>query len=286
MYFNPRKYTLMDAPRSVRRRWAAKGAKTRLKNLLERCRSDLHDTVEQAQAKLQAAIGEYEEDDDDSEDDVVAPLTPTQRAMQVLERREMEPRVPTIVPEVISATEAENPFSRDGLYGYVRRRRGGLPGRRFGVHRMARNPELLVVNNPGGMKMRRRKRIRRRNKPLTVRHGGKNLKFSSLVKKLGRKRAMKLWRKRKVRYHGSSSRIKCRIVRRRSKAKNPRLKRCRLMYKGRKRSWKGLVRLVGVKKASQMWRKGGMKVGKKHRARKSNPRRRRRSRRGFRGKRR
>ena len=277
MYFNPRKYSVIDAPRSVRRRWAAKGAKTRLKNLLERCRSDLHDTVEQAQAKLQAAIGEYEEDDDDddSEDDVVvAPLTPTQRAMQVLERREA--RVPMVVPETISASRSANPFSGGGLYGYVRRRRG-LPGRHFGAHRMARNPELLVVNNPGGKTMRRRRRVRRRNKSLTVRYGGKNLKYKTLVKKIGRRRAMKLWRKRKTKYHGGSTRVKCRIVRRR-KSKNPRLKRCRIMFKGRRRSWKGLVRLVGVKKASKMWRKGGMK----RRAKKKNPRSRRHSRKGFR----
>lgn len=270
MYFNPRKYSVVDAPRSVRRRWATKGAKTRLKNLLERCRSDLHDTVEKAQAKLQAAIGEYEEDDDDSED--------VEDDGAAWERHEEE-RVPTVVPETISASKAANPFSRGGLYGYVRRRRRGLPGRHFGAHRMARNPELLVVNNPGGLKMRRRRRVRRRNKALSVRYGGRNLTFKTLAKKIGRRRAMKLWRKRKTKYHGSSTRVKCRIVRRRRKAKNPRLKRCRLSYKGRKRSWKGLVRLVGVKKASQMWRKGGMKTGKKHRTRKKNPRSRRRSRR-------
>jgi len=162
---------------------------------------------------------------------------------------------------------------RAKAFGKVHRTRGGLtPAQRRweGLRETAANPELLVVRNPGRrMKMRRRKkrRGRRRNAPLTVRHGGRNLSWRSLVKKMGVKRASKIWKRRKYKRHGSSRRVRCVIRRKRRRAANPRKRKCYVRYKGRRRSWRGLVRIMGVKKASKMWRKRTRKTKRRKRAR-------------------
>lgn len=260
--YNPSRYSVVDAPTSVRRRWARKASLTRLRNLLAACRDEV-------------------------------------------EAVEVEPEeVPTVTPRILSGVGGPefSSWERKFVKGFpgktVRGRTSGsgpqftewerefvkgFPGKT--ARPRSRNPELLVVNNPGGRRMRRRRKTHRRrarNASLTLRYRGRNRTWRGLVKLIGVKQASKMWRKRRKRFrHGGSSRIRCRMIRRRKSA-NPRKRRraqraCRFVrFRGRRRSWRGLVKILGVRGAKKVWHK------KKVIARNRGGRKRRSSRRRFR----
>lgn len=111
------------------------------------------------------------------------------------------------------------------------------------------NPELLVVSeNPRTRRNSMARKARKSKHPLRVRYGKKRVSYKTLVKRLGMLKAAKYWRKAAKTHLGKKVR-KCRTRRR---AANHTLK---LRYKGKIRSYKGLVKKYGVKRAAKYWKK-------------------------------
>jgi hypothetical protein len=75
---------------------------------------------------------------------------------------------------------------------------------------IGRNPELLVVNNPGGRSKKMRKRRKSSSSKLSVRLGGKRYGWRALVKKYKSiRKAAAVWR-RKPKYAGRKALGRCR----------------------------------------------------------------------------
>lgn len=152
----------------------------------------------------------------------------------------------------------------------------------------ARNPELLVVNNPGGRSKKMRKRRKSSGSKLAIKIGGRRYGWRALVKKyksirkaaavwrkkpkyagrkaLGRCRKAKTCRKRLTRWSKGTGIFRGRQVRRvkgkirirarfkarsRRKARNGKLS---IRFRGKKVSYKTLARRLGVRGAAKVWR--------------------------------
>jgi len=255
MFYNPSMYTIADAPTSVRKRWRRKGSMTRLHNLLAECRleteylGDLRSGYEDVARKYLGRTGGGGE------------VVPTETALA---------EAPLVLPRQIEVPTSHLPKSQRKKKRKGRGRSAWHRASKDATFTVANNPELLVVNNPaGGRRMKRRRRRRRRNSKLTVKYRGRTRTWKGLVKMLGVRGAKKIWRRRgrrgRVYYHGGKRRVRCRIVRkRRKKSRNP-LRKCTVRFRGRNVRYKTLVRAVGVKKASRMWRKSKRTKRKKGR---------------------
>lgn len=282
--WNPSKYTVTDAPTRVRRRWARKGVKTRLRNLLASCRANLREISE-----------------------IAVEAAPMNERLRSFGKRYAKHRPMTSTERVRSRRKAEGRYARKADLTPAQERweriRSGRDVRALdipsfdeeafakgydvlGGKTTAANPELLIVKNPGrrgSMRRRRRRNVRRsrrRNKPLTVRYKGASRTWKSLVKRLGVMGAKRVWRKARKRHgYGKAGYVYRR--RKRARRANPRRRRrrrsaCRyIRIGGRRKSWRGLVRKHGVKKASRIWRKHRKVARNKGRGRRTRRRRRR-----------
>ena len=130
----------------------------------------------------------------------------------------------------------------------------------------SRNPELLIVHNPSG-----RKRSRARNVGLIVSPRG----GSSMRRR--RRRSRNSWKGASRRHaaaarKGWRGRRRSRKSSRRRKSSSRRRKcggRRRVRVGGKNRTWKGLVKKLGVKGAAKIWRKSKKHGGKCKRRRRS-----------------
>jgi hypothetical protein len=158
-----------------------------------------------------------------------------------------------------------------------------------GGRRVSKNPELLVMYNPNGgraaagagvefnvrkhtVRRKAMRRRRRRNLPLTVRSGRRKHTYRALVRRVGVKRAAKMWRKAK-KFHGySKHRVSANKRRRRRsynswkghKAGHRRAakKGWRKRRRGRARRRSYSRRRKGSRKGACRARKGSIKYGK------------------------
>jgi len=246
------KYTVIDAPRRVRLAWARKAAVTRRKNLAKKLR-DCRDDCTTPSISSSAKRSRYPS--------VVAPMLHSSVSeLSPYERAYAKPSL---------AQEAEKVVADAG--GMADYSHMSNPRRRF-----SRNPELMVMHNPGrhyrgraglsrlSIQHRRTKNMRRRKKrnhPLTVLIGGKRRSYRGFIKrsmkggKMTMKQAARKW-KRSKKFHGSS---KTRV------AANGRRKR-------RYNSWKG-HRAAHARAARKGWRKRKNRGGKRRAGRKSSRRR-------------
>jgi len=91
------------------------------------------------------------------------------------------------------------------------------------MYRSGKRSKRRTRRNP-----RRRSRSRRRNLPLKVAYGNRKYSYRQLVKKLGMKKAVRAWRKKKRRHHGKKTLRRARKnPRRRAKRRGFRRKRRR-----------------------------------------------------------
>lgn len=124
-----------------------------------------------------------------------------------------------------------------------------------GAREYMNNPELLIVRN-GKHTMRRYRKSR--NPRLTIKLGKKRVTYRGLVKKVGFKKAPKIWRG-KPKYHagkvvGCPSRIRRSRKGKGRKGKGRKHSVSRSRKHTRKGSYRALVKKFGVKKASKIWR--------------------------------
>ena len=302
---NPSKYSVTDAPTSVRKRWARQGAKTRLRNLLATCREHMSEAYmiafgEVGRSAPPPGLREYGlRFGDFSGKGNYRPI-PRQKSKReaLVKTRSRSPskRHPKSRTEYADVSVGYMDDIRSPeLYTPITEPVGvQLPpgGKQWlGSRHKASNPELLIVSNPRG-RSKMRRRARRKNSPLTVSVRGRRHGWKGLVRRYGVRKAAKLWRKSKRKRHGYSvGGATCRTRRRRRRAANRggvtrRRKattrrtsaRKAIKYRGRRTTWKGLVRKLGVSGASKIWRKSKKTGGKtrrkaRKRVRRSNGRR-------------
>jgi len=118
--------------------------------------------------------------------------------------------------------------------------------------RRRRNPELLaVMDNPFGTDGKRRTRMKRKRSasPVTVLYQGKDYSYRGLVKKLrGVKVAAKVWRKLSKRHRKGA----VRWARKARRAANSPLK---VRVRGRKYTYRSLLKKFGRSRAGKQWRR-------------------------------
>lgn len=239
------KYTVVNAPPALRKRWARKAAETR-----KRC------------AKVRARLKSCGQQVAACASSVAS--TPVAQILR-----------PRYTPSYVSEGGWDETEHHE-------EERSVLPRYRSAGRPVAANPELLVVHNPGGRRRKgrafglviRRKgnsmKRRRRKNPTTARFGGRRLSWRSFVKKVvgkkrrGRKISLKragaMWRKLKKHYTGKTRKTRSRRKGRRSRRSFRRSRRVG-------GSWKSLVKRFGVKRASCMYRKGSRSKRSKSRNR-------------------
>jgi hypothetical protein len=243
-----KKYTVVDAPRRVRLRWARKAAITRRANKkLRECKAQLVGCSQKLEAAPILSSGR-----DMRRYDYMSP--------EVSQYDELAESAPQAAAEYVGYGYSANPCRRRSL-----------------------NPELMVVHNPGrhyrsragrvSLSVRhRRNNMRRksRNLPLTVKIGRKRHTYRRFIRaamkggKMTMKQAARKW-KRSKKFHGYS---KKRVSRNswkghrkahaRAARKGWRKRRMRRMGRSRRRCkanrWMKLVKKYGVKKAKRHYR--------------------------------
>lgn len=144
-----------------------------------------------------------------------------------------------------------NPRERRSSVLYGRKRRG--------------NPELLSVYNPplsGGAKMYVRRTSS--NHPITVLYKGKLYTWQELVKAFGIKKAIKIWKKAKIKHHG---RGKIKVLRHHTKHRRKHHKKAKRKHHKKRRKHAKKVRKHRRKarrKHAKKSRKHHKKAHRKH----------------------
>lgn len=259
-----RKYTVITAPRWLRKKWQAQATRTRKRNVrrkLVTCKENLvrcegtQDRLWRVWKKTRpvpcvpSAASSVRDTSSpssiwhDQEEDSEVGTNPSHREDK--ERQELRSEIESQgVQTYRHQSAAQLRELRDRL---TRRKSSGERFRR----RLRTNPEVLVVRNP-----RRSVRKYGLGSFLTVKRRGSMAKkrrrrsaWSRLVKKWGVKGAKRRYHKRRAR----KTRCKRRRSHRRKRSRNSKLT---VRYRGRKRTFRGLQKRYGMRRAKKIWRKG------------------------------